>query len=99
VTHAAVDLEAGEFSNGSLSAVAQRPDALGQLARTFERMAQEVVAREARLRAEMRELRIEIDEARQQARVAEITDTDYFKDLRSRADDLRRHVRSGQDSE
>jgi nitrate/nitrite-specific signal transduction histidine kinase len=93
VTHAAVTLEAGEFGTGSLSAVAERSDALGQLARTFTKMAQEVVAREARLRQQVQELRIEIDEARQSAKVAEITGTDYFQDLRSRAADLRAAVR------
>jgi GAF domain-containing protein len=93
VTHAAVQLESGDFSDTSLAAVADRSDELGQLARTFQRMAQEVVAREARLLAQVQELRIEIDESRQAAKVAEITGTDYFKDLRSRADDLRRTVR------
>ena len=93
VTDAAVALEAGAFGSGSLSAVAERSDALGQLARTFQNMAEEVVAREARLQAQVRELRIEIDEARQSAKVAEITGSDYFQDLRSRADDLRRAVR------
>jgi PleD family two-component response regulator len=97
VTGAAVQLEAGEFASNGLSAVAERSDALGQLARTFERMAEEVVAREQRLRAEVRELRIEIDVARQAAKVAEITDTDYFRDLRLHADDLRRAVRTRQD--
>jgi GAF domain-containing protein len=94
VTSAAVSLEAGAFGSGSLSAVAEREDALGQLARTFQKMAEEVAAREARLREQVRELRIEIDEARQQQKVAEITGTDYFQDLRSRADDLRRAVRT-----
>ena len=93
VTTAAVSLEAGEFGSGSLSGVAERSDALGQLARTFTRMAQEVAAREARLRAQVQELRIEIDEARQTQKVAEITGTDYFQDLRSRAADLRAAVR------
>jgi CheY-like chemotaxis protein len=93
VTDAAVALEGGAFSAAELSSVAARSDALGQLARTFQKMAEEVAAREARLRAEVRELRIEIDEARQAQRVAEITGTDYFKDLRTRADDLRRVVR------
>jgi len=93
VTNAAVGLESGEFSSESLSGVAARSDALGQLARTFQRMADEVIAREARLRAEVRELRIEIDEARQAAKVAEITSTDFFQDLRSRAEDLRKQVR------
>ena len=56
-------------------------------------IADEVIAREARLRAEVRELRIEIDEVRQAAKVAEITNTDFFQDLRSRADELRKQVR------
>jgi GAF domain-containing protein len=98
VTDAAVALESGEFGKGSLSAVAERSDALGQLARTFQKMAEEVAAREARLREQVRELRIEIDEARQQQKVAEITGTDYFQDLRSRADDLRRAVRTTGDA-
>jgi GAF domain-containing protein len=98
VTDAAVALESGEFGKGSLSAVAERSDALGQLARTFQKMAEEVAAREARLREQVRELRIEIDEARQQQKVAEITGTDYFQDLRSRADDLRRAVRTPGDA-
>lgn len=33
-----------------------------------------------------------IDQTRQAKKVAEITDTDFFKDLRSRASDLRRIV-------
>jgi len=78
--------------------VSARDDALGQLARTFARMASEVRAREERLREQVRELTIEIDEQRQARKVAEITDTDYFRDLRSQANDLRRIVRE-RDSE
>jgi CheY-like chemotaxis protein len=99
VTDAAVAVETGGFSAGALAPVAARPDGLGQLARTFQRMAQEVEAREARLRAEVRELRIEIDEARQAAGVAEVTGSDYFQDLRARAADLRRVVRQGSDDQ
>jgi DNA repair ATPase RecN len=87
-----VALEANAFEPGSLTAVAARDDALGQLARTFQRMAAEVRAREDALRAEVRELRIEIDEARQARKVAEITDSDYFRELRGRAAELRRSV-------
>ncbi len=86
VIRAAGAVEAGE------SHVAERDDALGTLARVFARMADEVRAREERLKAEVRELRIEIDEQRQARKVAEITDSDYFKQLRSRAQDLRRSV-------
>jgi CheY-like chemotaxis protein len=92
VIDAASAVESGEFDAISLDTVAARDDALGGLARTFARMADEVRAREARLRAEVRELRIEIDASRQSARVAEITDSDYFKDLRARAGELRRMV-------
>ena len=82
-----------------LDAVAARDDALGQLARTFQRMAHEVRAREDRLREQVRELRIEIDAARQERQVAEITDTDYFRSLRSRAADLRRTIVSEEPGE
>jgi two-component system, cell cycle response regulator len=92
VVRAATAVEAGEFDAVSLETVAARDDALGGLARTFARMADEVRAREARLQAEVRELRIEIDDARQSTKVAEITGSDYFKDLRSRAAELRRMV-------
>jgi CheY-like chemotaxis protein len=89
VVRAASAVEAGEFDAVSLDTVAARDDALGGLARTFARMADEVRAREERLQAEVRELRIEIDHSRQAKKVAEITDSDYFKDLRARAAELR----------
>ena len=93
VTGAAAALEAGEADLGPLAEVALRTDALGVLARRFESMAREVRAREERLRAEVRELRIEIDHGRQARQVAEITETDFFRDLRVRAGDLRRIIR------
>ncbi len=92
VIGAATALEAGAFEPATLAVVAERDDALGLLARTFARMAGEVRAREERLRAEVAELRIEIDEARQAKRVEEITSSDYFQDLRGRASELRRLV-------
>lgn len=96
VIRAASAVEAGEFDSISLETVANRDDALGGLARTFARMADEVRAREARLRAEVRGLQIEIDAARQSGKVAEITGSDYFKDLRARAGELRRIVADGE---
>ena len=93
VTGAAAALEAGSADLGDLQTVAARDDALGVLARRFESMAREVVARETRLREQVRDLRIEIDQARQARQVAEITDTDFFRGLRGRADDLRKLMR------
>ena len=92
VTDAAAALEEDRFDADILETVAARDDALGTLARSFARMAGQVRAREDRLRREVAELRIEIDESKQAQRVAEITGTDYFQDLRGRAAELRRLV-------
>jgi DNA-binding response OmpR family regulator len=91
VVEAARAVENASFAPESLDPVAERDDALGQLARVFRRMAREVNAREQALKREVQELRIEIDEERAAAQVAEITDTDYFQDLQRRADELRSH--------
>jgi DNA-binding response OmpR family regulator len=93
VTAAAAAVEAAAFRPGSLAEVAARDDPLGQLARVFERMAGEVYAREQRLKAQVRELRIEIDQVKKARQVAEITETDYFHRLQSRAKELRRRSR------
>ena len=89
VTAAATSVEAGEFEPESLADVARRTDGLGQLARVFQRMAREVYAREQRLRQQVQELRIELSQARQARQVAEITETDYFRQLQAEAQSLR----------
>ena len=83
-------LDAPACATQDLSNVAQRGDELGQLARVFQNMCREVYAREERLREEVHQLRIEIDRTKQERQVAEITDSDYFQDLQSRAKDIRR---------
>jgi CheY-like chemotaxis protein len=92
VTEAAAAVESGAFDPDSLTDVARREDALGRLARVFQSMAREVRAREQRLRQEVRELRIEIDEARKANQVAEITETDYFQQLQQKAQSMRRRA-------
>src|SRR5512136_1711928 len=90
VTAAAAVVEAGQFSLESLDGVAARPDALGQLGRVFQRMAKEVYAREQSLKQQVLELRIQIDEAKRERDVAEITETEYFQQLRDKASKLRK---------
>ena len=90
VTAAAAAVESGSFAIEGLDGVATRPDALGSLARMFRRMASEVQARETRLKQEVRELQIVIDEERQAKKVAEITESEYFQRLRGQAENLRR---------
>jgi CheY-like chemotaxis protein len=89
VTDAAAAVEAETFEPDDLADVAARRDALGRLARVFQRMAREVYAREQRLKQQVRELRIELSEARQARQVAEITETDYFRQLQAEAQNLR----------
>jgi len=91
VAEAATAVENATFVPESLDAVGARDDALGQLARVFQRMAREVAAREQALEREVRQLRIEIDARRAATQVAEITETDYFQDLQRKADELRAH--------
>jgi CHASE3 domain sensor protein len=50
----------------------------------------EAYIREQALRREIQELRIEIDHAKKEERVAEITESDYFRKLRQRARELRK---------
>jgi CheY-like chemotaxis protein len=89
VMSAAAAVEEDTFELSSLDGVALREDALGQLARVFCQMAQEVQARQERLKQQVRELTIEIDEVRQEKTVAEITDSEYFQSLRNQSDTLR----------
>jgi two-component system cell cycle response regulator len=89
VVHAAAAVEDGAFQSDSLDHVAERGDALGQLARVFQRMAHEVELREQALKRQVQQLRIEIDGARAARQVAAITETDYFQDLQRKVDELR----------
>jgi hypothetical protein len=65
---------------------------LGQLAADVREDGVGGPRHEERLRERVRELTIEIDEARQARKVAEITDTDYSRGLRNQADELRKIV-------
>ncbi|MGD1905406.1 MAG: cache domain-containing protein [Leptolyngbyaceae cyanobacterium] len=89
ITDTAAAIEDGEFELSVLDAVKTRPDEIGQLARIFQNMAKQVYQREQRLKRQVAELTIEIDQTRKEQQVAEITETDYFKDLRQKAKDLR----------
>jgi CRP-like cAMP-binding protein len=96
VTAAAAAVEAGTYAWDALDEVARRTDQLGQLARVFQRMIREVYAREERLKQEVQQLRIEIDQNKTARQVAEITETDYFKDLERKIARLRFDEDGGQ---
>ena len=89
LAEAAVAVETGSYELDSLAGLTARGDELGQFARTFEQMARQVYAREQQLKAQVSALQIEIDRAQGEEQVTEITDTDFFKDLQSKARAMR----------
>lgn len=89
LTAAAAAMEADTFDPTTLTDVAARTDALGQLTRLFQRLATEFQRREQQLKQQVQALRIEVDKARQNQQVSKITGTDYFQQLRGKATDLR----------
>jgi len=62
VVRAAEAVESARYDPGSLKDVAGREDALGQLARVFQRMANEVHLREQRLKQQLEQLHFDIEE-------------------------------------
>jgi CRP-like cAMP-binding protein len=86
---AARALREDHFDPAVLSGVRERNDEIGNFARAFLQMADAIRERETALRREIQELTIRIDETKRARQVAEITDTDYFRNLQSRVRDLR----------
>ena len=90
ITGAALSLSDGTFDPASLDAAAARKDEVGELARTFRRMGQEILERERKLREQVARLTVVIDHGKVAKAVDEITETEYFQRLKARADELRR---------
>jgi len=67
LTAAADAVQKSCYEAATIATVAARDDALGNLARVFRSMAQEVVAREQRLRQQLRQLQLDIEEQRASA--------------------------------
>lgn len=91
LTAAAARVRDGQpVDEAAVEHVSQRNDDLGELARAFNRMVQEINQREAALRAQLAEVhRLEVDAVSRSKAVAEITESDYFRDLRAKARALR----------
>ncbi|HTH63081.1 MAG TPA: protein kinase [Gemmatimonadales bacterium] len=71
VIEAASAVEGGHYRPGALAEVTRRDDELGHLARVFDSMAQQIKAREERLRDRVRDLRQEIEWARRDSKEAD----------------------------
>jgi hypothetical protein len=69
------------------------PDEMTDLARSFATMSEKIRARERSLVKQLRVLKVEIDEAKREQSVAEITESDFFTSLTAKATALRARVR------
>ncbi len=90
ITGVAANIEEQKWELDPLTIVSNRTDELGQLARVFQKMAQELRAREQALRQQVRELSIQIDQSKREQQVKDIVDNDFFIDLQKRAADIRK---------
>lgn len=75
-------------------------DEVSKMAQVFELMVDKVREREQKLRRQVADLQIMIDEGKKQKQVEEIVETDFFRDLRSQARSMReRAQRKSQEGE
>ena len=88
-----------ELKSERLHSIVDRGDELGQLSRIFEKMAHEVITREQKLREQVAQLRIEVDEAKRTSEVKRIVETEYFQDLQQRAKEMRKRSQEDEDTE
>jgi methyl-accepting chemotaxis protein len=79
-----------DLESAALQSVTARPDELGNLARVFRRMASDVYTRTGKLKEQVQQLIIKIDEIRRKEQVSEVVDTDFFSDLQKRASEMRK---------
>lgn len=84
-------MEKGEIGEEQIANLSQSKgeDEVASLSRVFASMATKVKARENRLKRQVEELRIGIDEAKKAKEVANITESDYFQRLQEHAKTMR----------
>ena len=88
----------GDYDVDLTSAASARfSDEMTELADSFRVMTEKVGTRERTLVQQVQVLKVEIDEAKRQQAVAEITDTDFFLDLTAKASALRAKVKAAEE--
>ncbi|MEH2002621.1 MAG: cache domain-containing protein [Nostoc sp.] len=97
LTTAAQALEHDDFDSHvlelhqNLAHFGHHQDDISQLVRVFLKMAEEVRMRDQRLKMEVQELQIEIDETKRASQVIEITENEHFQHLEKKIQKLREH--------
>jgi MinD-like ATPase involved in chromosome partitioning or flagellar assembly/DNA-binding response OmpR family regulator len=84
LTAAAAAVETKTFNPESLNDLIRYPNKLGQLARVFQHMAQEVYSRERSLEQQVQLLQVSIDNSQKKRLVAEIAATAHFQQIQKR---------------
>lgn len=98
LTAATKRIAAGEYELDVQSMVRTRfPDEMYTLAEAVATMAAKVGARERSLTREVQRLKVEIDATRREEAVKEITESDFFSELTSKAADMRKRIRGEDD--
>ncbi|MBH8563502.1 HAMP domain-containing protein [Nostoc sp. CENA67] len=99
LTAAAQALEQDNFHPKILADASRTQDDIGRLVRVFLNMAGEVKAREQKLKRQVIDLRVEIDETKRVSQVAEITENEHFRQLEQKIQKLRQQVVSSDETE
>ncbi|MFA5878986.1 MAG: PAS domain-containing protein [Candidatus Margulisiibacteriota bacterium] len=90
---AVTDLQNSCYDKKSIKSVTNRKDELGALAQVFDKMAVELIRRESNLKKEMQRLEsVFIDETKKKKQVKAITDSQFFKDLKEKAKELKARI-------
>ena len=83
---------------GELNLSDRFPDEIGTMEGVFRGMIDKVYKREQYLRQQVQELKIEIDQSRRQKQVGEIVESEFFQELRVKAQKMRQQQIDGEDS-
>lgn len=90
LTRSAERIGEGDYNQDLSSLTDTRlSDEITRLANVFEIMVGKVSQREQKLKQQVSDLQIMIDESRRQQQVEEIVDSDFFRDLQSKAKQMR----------
>ncbi len=91
LTHVAEEIGEGKYDQDLSQLTDVRvTDEIDTLARVIESMVGKVAQREQKLKEQVAELQIMIDDSKRQEQVKEIVDSDFFRDLASKAQKMRK---------
>ena len=87
---AAQSIEDETYDMSMLDNVVVRQDEIGRLAQIFQQMSQTIYTRTEKLKAEVIQLKIEIDSTKSDKQVEKIVSSEFFKELEDSAEEMRK---------